>query len=167
MERVEFAINFSKRLIHVMQNKGFGSERSKAGIRVKKLAEVTGCSYQMARKYALGEAMPELHIIHIIAQWLDISAGWLLFGEKEIITPDRKSVTLIEIEAEILQYVLKKCFHLFSSSNTDGDIVGYIVDVVYDASHLNTDKETLFKIIDMMTNSTTKFSQTSRTSEKA
>ena len=166
MERSEFVQNFSKRLLNLMQNKGYGSVRSKAGVEVTKLADITGCSYQMARRYVLGEALPELHILPKIATWLDVSPSWLLFGEKDIIAPDRKSLTLIEIETEVLTYILTKCIHLFSPSTKDENVVSYIVDMVYDASHLNTDKETIFKIIDMMTNSATKLNQASKERKK-
>lgn len=34
-------------------------------------------------------------------------------------------------------------------------IINFIVDSIYDASHLNTDKKTVYKIIDMMITSAT------------
>lgn len=163
MERIDFVNSFSKRLLHLMQNKGYQSKRSKAGVDVTRLAEVVNCSYQMARRYVLGEALPELNVITKIAIWLDTSASWLLFGDKEIIAPDKKSLTLVEIETDVLRYILAKCMVLFSEKNKDEKIVNFIVDVIYDASHINTNTETIFKIIDMMISSAIKLSYASET----
>lgn len=156
MQRIQFTKNFSKRLLHLMQNKGYQSTRSKAGVDVTKLASVADCSYQMARRYVLGEALPELEVIPRIAEWLDVSASWLMFGEKDVIKPDRKSLTIIEIETEVLRYILNKCSALLFIKNDSEHLINYITDMIYDASHLNTTTETVFKIIDMMINSATK-----------
>lgn len=163
MERTDFVNNFSKRLLHVMQNKGYQSQRSKAGVEVTKLAEVANCSYQMARRYVLGDALPELNIIPKIAAWLETSASWLLFGEKEIIMPDKKSLTLVEIETEVLRYILTQCMALFSEKSKDESMINFVVDMIYDASHIHTNTETILKIIDMMINSAKKLSDASKT----
>lgn len=160
MNRTEFIKKFSKRLKVSMHNKGYTSHRSKEKIEITELANIAGCSYQMARRYALGEALPEMNILYKIALHLDVSPGWLLFGEKEIKAPDSKATPVIEIEKDILSYILNKCtpfFYLEKQSNEI--IVSYIMDIVYDASHLNTDKKTILKIVDMMVNSTLKLNQ--------
>lgn len=153
MERTNFVKNFSKRLNSSLQKEGYSSNRSKIGIEVNQLSKVAGVSYQMARKYTLGMALPDYHIIPRIAKWLNVSSSWLLFGEKEPVVPEHKSSTLIEIEIELLNYILRKCIVLFPSTNEADKIINYIVTVIYDASHINADNKTILKIIDMMLSS--------------
>lgn len=153
MERADFVNNFSKRLNSLLQKEGYTSHRSKAGVEINELAKVAGVSYQMARKYALGLALPDYHIIPKIAKWLNVSSSWLLFGEKELIVPEHKSSSLIEIESNLLKYILLKCAVLFPPANETEKIVNYIVGVIYDASHINADNKTILKIIDMMLSS--------------
>ncbi len=153
MERANFVAKFSKRLNALLQKEGYVSNRSKAGIEIGQLAKVAGVSYQMARKYALGMALPDYHIIPKIAKWLNVSPSWLLFGENEFVIPEIKSTSLIEIETELLRYILNKCAVLFPKSNDSEKIMNFIVGVIYDASHITADSKTILKIIDMMLSS--------------
>lgn len=152
MDRIEFTKKFSERLNSLSQNANKTSARSK-GIDIRELARVTDVSYQMARKYALGLALPEYQVIPKIAKWLNTSPGWLLFGEQ---TPaeKQKSSSKIEIEAELLKYILQKCLILFPDMDNADKIMQYIAGVIYDASHMNADNKTLFQIVDMMLSST-------------
>lgn len=154
MERADFVVSFAKRLNSILLKKGFSSSRSKAGIEINQLAKVASVSYQMARKYALGMALPEYHVVLKIAKWLNVSPSWLLFGEKEPSAPNyHKSSTTIEIEAELLKYILQKCIILFPPTNDAEKIINYIFGMIYDASHIDTDNKTILKIIDMMLSS--------------
>lgn len=153
MERTTFVTTFSKRLNSALQNGGYSSSRSKSGVEITQLAKVAGVSYQMARKYALGEALPDYHIIPEIARWLNVSPSWLLFGEKEPLAPEYKSISLIGMETELLRHILLKCIVLFPPTKDVDKIINYIVGVIYDASHINADNKTILKIIDMMISS--------------
>jgi len=156
MERMKFINNFSRRLTQSMQKAGYSSDRSKAGIDIKKLAKITGCSYQMSRKYALGQALPELYIIIKIATWLNTSPSWLLFGENDTqLSSCQKTGTIIEIEPELLRYILNKSTLLFLIRGNKENIINFISDAIYDPSHLKTDTQTIYKIIDMMFSSAT------------
>jgi transcriptional regulator with XRE-family HTH domain len=159
MDRADFVSSFSKRLNSLLQKEGYSSNRSKAGIEIGELAKVAGVSYQMARKYALGLALPNYHVIPKIAKWLNVSPSLLLFGEKEPITPEHKSHSLIEIESDLLKYILLKCTVLFPPVNKTEQIINYIVGVIYDASHINADSKTILKIIDMMLSSAIQLSE--------
>lgn len=160
MERTEFVKNFSKRLNSILKKEEYISKRPKAGVEISQIAKVAGVSYQMARKYVLGLALPDYHVIPRIAKWLNVTSSWLLFGEKEVfLTEEPKSSTLIEIESELLQYILNKCIILFPPTQDGGKIIAYIVGVIYDASHLSADKKTILKIIDMMLSSAIQFSE--------
>lgn len=153
MERANFVTKFSKRLNALLQKEGYISKRSKAGVEIGQLAKVADVSYQMARKYILGMALPDYHIIPKIAKWLNVSPGWLLYGEKEIITPELKPNSLIEIDIELLRYIVHKCTILFPPTPESEKVANYIVGVIYDASHINADSKTILKIIDIMLSS--------------
>lgn len=161
MERTHFLNNFSKRLNSLLQKGGYSSNRSKAGVEINQLAKVAGVSYQMARKYALGMALPDYSVIPKIAKWLNVSSSWLLFGEKDTTLPEHKSETTIEIESALLKYILQKCIVLFPQTKEADKIINYIVGVIYDASHINADNKTILKIIDMMLSSAMQFNSTS------
>jgi len=155
MNRVKFAQNFSRRLNQAMSTEGYDSSRSKSGVDIAKLADVSGCSYQMARKYTLGQALPELHVVIKIASWLNTSPSWLLFGENST-TPTSQNVgAIIEISPDLLKYILRKCHVLFELSSNSDEVVNFIVETIYDATHLNSDTQTIHKIIDMMISSVT------------
>lgn len=155
MDRLKFVQHFSRRLTQLMSENGFESSRSKTGVDTSKLAKICGCSYQMARKYTLGQALPELHIIEKIANWLKTSPSWLLFGENEAQLSRLRSGAIIEIAPDLLKYILNKSQVLFTLSSNTEDIINFIVDAVYDAAHLNSDMKTIHKIIDMMMSSVT------------
>lgn len=167
MDRKKLIEHFSRRMIKQMQEEGYESDRSGAGVDIKKLVKVTGCSYQMARRYVLGQALPELHIILKIASWLNTSPSWLLFGENDSKLPsNHKPGAIIEIEPDLLKYILKKSVTLLSITDNSETIINFIVDSVYDASHLNTDKKTVYKIIDMMITSATLLNNGSKENKK-
>jgi len=163
MERIDFLKQFSERLNISLHKAGYTSTRSaKIGINLKQLAKMSGVSYQMARKYALGMALPDYHVIPKIATWLNVSPSWLLFGEQGTTPPDQNVTPVtscIEIERELLQYILHQCFFLFAETTETDKIIHYIVDVIYDVSHLNTDNKMILKIIDMMLSSAVRFNQ--------
>ncbi|MDQ5884570.1 MAG: hypothetical protein QG556_910 [Pseudomonadota bacterium] len=80
MEREHFVHGFARRLTALMQQADLGSSKSKAGVQINKLAKISGCSNQMARRYALGEALPDVDVTYKIAKCLKVSPGWLLYG---------------------------------------------------------------------------------------
>ncbi len=153
MNRMDFLNAFAKRLNSLLRKEGYSSNRSRAGVEINELAKVAGVSYQMARKYALGLALPDYYVILKIAKWLNISPSWLLFGEKELLASENRSSSLIEIESELLKYILYKCIILFPPTSEAEKIINYIVGIIYDASHIDADNKTIIKIIDMMLSS--------------
>ena len=159
MDRTKFTQHFACKLTQLMRDKGYESTRSKAGIDIDKLAKISGCSYQMARKYALGLALPELPVIIKIADWLDTTPSLFLFDEVNSSSTKHKSSTLIEIEPILLKYILSKSSVLFSLSNDTDSIINFIVETISDASHLDVDTKTIHKIIDMMVSSATFFNK--------
>ena len=82
MEKVNLTKQFAYRLNRdAMINAGFNSQRSTSGVCIHKLAEITGYSLQICRKYLRGEAIPEPIKLVEIAAKTDVSPGSLLFGD--------------------------------------------------------------------------------------
>ena len=155
MKKNDFIQEFACRLTKIICEKGYGTSRSKAGVDIKQLAKISGCSYQMARKYALGQVLPDIPVIITIAQWLGTSPSMLLFGENDALTTKRNSDNTIEIDFVTLKYILNKSIPLLYLSSDSQNVINFIVDTVYDAAHLHVDTQTIFKIIDMMISSAT------------
>ena len=153
MKNNEFTQEFASRLTKAIDNKGYGSSRSRAGIDINQLAKISECSYQMARKYALGHVLPEITVIMKIAKWLRMSPSALLFGESDEFSTKSKSDATIEIELDMLKYILNKSIPLLFMTPDSQNVINFISDTIYDAAHLHVDKPTIFKIIDMMISS--------------
>jgi transcriptional regulator with XRE-family HTH domain len=133
------------------------STASKAGVKISVLAEICGCSHQMARRYVLGEALPEVDITYKIAKWLKVSPGWLLFGEETEVPNNITQKNLIQIEPDLFEYILTKSTMLFELTKDTKELVHFIMDSVNDATHIKADKEELMKIIDISVNSAMRF----------
>lgn len=63
-----------------MRAAGKTSDRSRSGIDVSGLAKGAGVSYEMARRYAEGLAMPRPDVIDQIAAWLHMDPAVLAWG---------------------------------------------------------------------------------------
>jgi len=154
MDRKKIAQEFSERLILQMKKMGHGVTKSKIGVDLSWLASICGCSYQMARLYVLGRALPDVQTIAMLSQSLEIAPGRLLFGDvsADIPAPKTRRGT-IEIDPDILKYILMQAGSIFALAADSNETATFIAEAIYDASHLNTDKNTVYKIIDMMMSS--------------
>lgn len=151
MDRKKIAEEFSERLILQMKKMGHGRPKSKMGIDLSWLSNACGCSYQMARLYALGKALPDIQTVVTLSQSLEIAPGNLLFGDASPDVPALKNRRdTIEIDPDILKYILIHAGSIFTLSANSNETATFIAEAIYDASHLNTDKNTVYKIIDMM-----------------
>ena len=157
MEREHFVHGFAQRLTMLMKQANLISSASKAGVKISVLAEICGCSHQMARRYVLGEALPEVDITYKIAKWLKVSPGWLLFGEDSQIPNNISQDNLIQIEPDLFEYILTKSTMLLELTKDPKELVHFIMDSVNDATHIKADKEELMKIIDISVNSAMRF----------
>lgn len=72
---------FGRRLREIMLQRGHGSEGARSGVDIGKLAEAAATSYEMARRYAEGVAIPRPDKLRAIAEWLRVSPGALAWGE--------------------------------------------------------------------------------------
>lgn len=151
MSRIELTTRFSERLNLKLRETGYHSKRISGGVQLTELANIAGVSYQMARKYSSGIALPEPEVVMKIARWLNVSPGWLIFGEDT--SHQIMGVEQIVIQRDLLSYILSKIFEIFSLDQTGNNIIDYTLEVIYDASHLNTDIAMTKKIVDMMLSS--------------
>lgn len=80
MRKIKEPLGFSGRLVAAMQARGhFG--RGSVGVDVHALADAASTSYEMARRYVEGHAIPRPEKLALIAEWLGVESGALLWGE--------------------------------------------------------------------------------------
>lgn len=156
-QRHFFLKAFANRLCHALKEKGHASRTAAAGVKVAPLAGACRCSKQMARKYALGEALPDATSVLLIAQWLEVSPGWLLFGENPAQSSGDRHTELVGIDYKRLTYILSHTASLFSQTNDPEEVVRFIIDIIYDASHLPAEDKMTQKMIDMAIASAQRF----------
>lgn len=144
--------DFSERLVSAMKLRGYVSSRSPNGICMKSLSEFAEASEQICRRYIRGEALPGYDKIIAIANALNVSPSWLLFGEtNEPINPQN-------MDDDILHYILSNALRLYQNQplNTE-EFAGFVVGLVKDIRNIDTSKDNLLKIIDLAIGSISSF----------
>lgn len=156
MEKVDLTKQFSYRLRDAMIAAGFQSQRSISGVCIHKLAEITGYSVQICRKYLRGEAIPEPVKLVEIAMKLNVSPGWLLFGEGH----DDQSLMSdkITISKNLLHYIFTRAANLYNASRLEEEVPDFLLELINDISQINTNEEQSKKIIDLALSSVKHFS---------
>jgi transcriptional regulator with XRE-family HTH domain len=86
----------AERLQRAAKARGYTSDRSKSGVDVTALSEAIGASYEMARRYAEGTAIPSPEIVRKMSTWLRVSPTWLLYGDGPMQGPADIDVSLLE-----------------------------------------------------------------------
>lgn len=76
----EVAQAFGRRLVELMKSKGFTSDRNRSGVDVAALAKGAIVSYEMARRYVEGTALPRPDVLRAIAAWLSVDPAELAYG---------------------------------------------------------------------------------------
>jgi len=79
MRKTTEGTGFARRLVAEMQRRGHVG-RGRAGVDVHALAAACDVSYEMARRYVEGLAVPRPEKLAAIAHWLDVEAASLLWG---------------------------------------------------------------------------------------
>lgn len=74
------AAAFGQRLRDLMRAKRHTSDTARSGVDVNALADAAGTSYEMARRYAEGMAVPRADTLQRIADWLDVAPSVLAWG---------------------------------------------------------------------------------------
>lgn len=149
--------DFSKRLIEAMKCKEHVASRSPSGICIQTLSLFAGASEQICRRYIRGDALPDYEKIKNIAYKLNVSPGWLLFGEEG--NPHSSQETK-QIDEDLLHFILRKSHHLYQQEkgNTD-DYADFVVGLIRDVREIDTSKENLQKIINLAISSISSYEE--------
>ncbi|QMT58930.1 helix-turn-helix domain-containing protein [Legionella sp. PC997] len=147
MEKVNLAKQFADRLRDAMIAAGFNSQRSTSGVCIHKLAEITGYSLQICRKYLRGEAIPDPVKLVEIASKLHISPGWLLFGDSH--NAPGIFQEKVSISKNLLHYIFAKASCLYTDMLPEQEIANFLIELIHDVSLIHADEEQSKKIIDL------------------
>lgn len=158
MEKVDLTKQFAYRLRDAMIAAGFNSQRSASGVSIHKLAEITGYSVQICRKYLRGQAIPEPTKLIEIAQKLHVSPGWLLFGDANNTQPG--SENKLTISKNLTHYIFKHAACLYNDKLMENEVADFLLELMNDVSFINASEEQSKKIIDLALSSVKHFSQT-------
>lgn len=154
-------LSFANRLIETLKDKGYTLTRSPNGICMKTLAEFTGASEQICRRYIRGDALPDYEKVKKLANSLQVSPGWLLFGQEDA---SRNT----QFEENILHYILKHSHCLYPvSQNGNSDYANFVLGLFREVLSIDTAENTLLKIIDLAIGSISLYGEKSKKFEQA
>lgn len=156
MEKVNLTKQFSCRLRDAMIAAGFNSQRSTSGVSIHKLAEITGYSVQICRKYLRGEAIPEPVKLTEIAAKLNVSPGWLLFGDAH--NDYNTSNDKLTLSKNLLHYIFTKAACLYNSELKEQEVPDFLMELIKDVSQINANEDQSKRIIDLALASVKHFS---------
>ena len=156
MEKVNLAKQFADRLRDAMIAARFNSQRSTSGVCIHKLAEITGYSLQICRKYLRGEAIPDPVKLVEIATKLHVSPGWLLFGDSH--NDQGIAQEKISINKNLLHYIFSKASCLYNDMLPEQEIPNFLIELIHDVSLIHADEEQSKKIVDLALTSLKHFS---------
>ncbi|BCA96831.1 transcriptional regulator [Legionella antarctica] len=156
MEKVNLTKQFAYRLRDAMIAVGFDSQRSASGVCIHKLAEITGYSVQICRKYLRGEAIPDPVKLIEIAAKLQVSPGWLLFGDAH--NDQSTSQNKITISKNLLHYIFTRAACLYNAELKEQQVPEFLMELINDISLINASEEQSEKIIDLALSSVKHFS---------
>jgi len=163
MDKSSLNKQFALRLRDAMLKAGFNSHRSVSGVDVEKLAEITGYSIQICRKYLRGDATPDNVKLIEIAKKLNVSPGWLLFGESNF--DSQSNPNKLSISKKLLQYILTEAQALYNASANRTDLPDFILELIADIGQINATEEQSIKIIDLAVASAKHFGQANGTDD--
>jgi hypothetical protein len=156
MEKIDLTKQFAYRLRDSLIAAGFNSQRSTSGVDIHKLAEITGYSSQICRKYLRGHALPEPQKLVEIAVALHVSPGWLLFGDSH--NDQNKSSDKLTISVTLARYIFERANSLYNGNRTPKDVADFLMELMRDVSQINASIEQSKKIIDLALSSASHFS---------
>ena len=135
---------FSNRLIEAMKSNGHIASRSPSGICITTLSKFAGASEQICRRYIRGDGLPDYEKVVSIAACLNVSPGWLLFGEE--MQPAQEKL----INDDVMRYILNTSFTAFHEQmEKNNDFADFVLELTRDVREINTSTEILHKIIDI------------------
>src|SRR3990167_7030253 len=132
---------FSTRLIDAMKLNGHTASRSPNGVCMRALAEFAGASEQICRRYVRGAALPDYDKVINIAACLNVSPGWLLFGEQEQSSVIPQSNT---IHDDLMHYIIDRSQELYQEDAGDmDDYADFVMGLIREVREIDTSQENL------------------------
>ncbi len=148
IEKNDLNQRFALRLRDALLAKGYRSSRSPSGVHIQKFAELTGYSLQICRKYLRGQSIPESQKLVEIAAQLDVSPGWLLFGDCH--GHRHAETNKITINKDLLHYIYVHVFGLYQPQIEQAEFSSqFFMTLTQDVSHISDNVEQSKKIIDL------------------
>lgn len=157
MEKIDLTKQFAYRLHDSLIAAGFNSERSTSGVDIHKLAEITGYSPQICRKYLRGQALPEPAKLVEIAAQLRVSPGWLLFGDAS--NDSNLSADNLTMSKTLIHSIFEQAHTLYNSGRSKKEIANFLLELAVDVSQIKATEEQSKKIIDLALSSASHFDQ--------
>jgi len=88
--------DFAARLREAAEVRGKTSGRAKSGVDLAAMSKAAGVSFELARRYADGLAMPRPRVVRALAEWLGVQTDWLLFGHGPMEAEPALNLDLLE-----------------------------------------------------------------------
>ena len=147
MNKNYITTSFAERLCSSLINAGYQSTRTNSGVNIAKFAMQIQYSPQICRKYLRGEAIPEPHKICEIAEILNVSPGWLMFGDCH--GQQELESNKITISKKLLHHLFSHISELCSPIPSPHYLPNLWLELTEDIQALNANEEQSKKIIDM------------------
>ena len=138
--------SFGARLKFTMINKGFNSSRSPYGVDVTHLSKITQHSPQICRKYLKNTALPSKDTIMRLSEALDVSPGWLLFGQ---VTSRHKD--LVSLSPALLRSVIEEGLAVQAHFKSNHDFADFLMHLVEKIQRFDLPEVDIRQIIHCMT----------------
>ena len=147
--------SFANRLIDILKAKGYTASRSPNGICIKTLAEFTGASEQICRRYIRGDALPDYEKVKKMADHLQVNPGWLLFGDE-----GHQAPSSCQIDETLLHYILKESHHLYRNDHgNNDDYADFVLGLIKEVRSIDTSEKNLLKIINLAISSISSYEE--------
>ena len=144
MIKNNITIAFATRLRNALLSAGFQSQRSMSGVDILKFAQAIQHTPQICRKYLRGETIPEPQKLSEIAQMLNVSPGWLLFGDSH--SQQDHENNKITISKNILHHLFSHISLLCSPNNASEVLPNFWLELTEDLQEFENNEEKSKKI---------------------
>ena len=138
--------SFGARLRFAMINNGFNSNRSPYGVDVTRLSAITQHSPQICRKYLKNTALPSFDTIMRLSEALNVSPGWLLFGEGPY-----QHKNLVSLSPALLRLVIEEGLAVQNHFKSNHDFADFLVHIVETIQKFDLPEGDIRQIIRCMT----------------
>ena len=137
--------SFGTRLKFALIQAGLTSNRSPYGVNVARLAEITKHSPQICRKYLSNTALPSVDTIISLSKKLEVSAGWLLFGDEP-----KQNKGVVSLSPALLRYVIEEGLAVQVCFKSNNDFSGFLIHIMEKIEGFDLPENQIKKIIQCM-----------------